>query len=167
MGPLVSVLINKMQEEKKLYEQLLAYEQEKREVLISNNVTRLNELVALEGSILKKIKKANEQVTKALDDIAKKQGLKTTPNITDILNMAGTDAANQELKDVQSEYKALIAELNGITELNLKLATSLDQYNTLSLGILTGNGGIGDTYSGSGLINEESTQRRGLIDQEV
>lgn len=167
MGPLISVLINKMKEEKSLYEQLFTYEQEKREVLINSDVVRLNELVALEGSILKKIKKANAEVAKALHDIAKKKGLEARPNIADILNIVGDDADAQKLQDVQGEYKALITKLNGITELNLKLATSQSQYNMLSLEILTGTGGIGDTYSESGLINEENVQRRGLIDQEV
>lgn len=156
-----------MKEEKSLYEQLFTYEQEKREVLINSDVVRLNELVALEGSILKKIKKANAEVAKALHDIAKKKGLEATPNIADILNIVGDDADAQKLQDVQGEYKALITKLNGITELNLKLATSQSQYNMLSLEILTGTGGIGDTYSESGLINEENVQRRGLIDQEV
>ncbi len=167
MQLLVRALKNGMSKEKEIYSNLLALATEKKEVLIKNDMARLDEIQQMEGEALEALQSLNTMQNVTLEKIAQKKHLSESPDLTGIIELLQDEREKDELRVFQQDFQALIIELQEKNELNQRLLETHLQYTSFCIEMMTQGDAVGDLYGNTGHVADEPAQRRGFINREV
>ena len=146
---IINELINVLNQESKIYEDILKMAKNKTDVIVKGRVTELDAIVKLEQSLVFQLGRLENMREKLVEKLA--TDLKVDPSeltISKLMeNVKGEQANN--LKNCQDNMISAVKDLKDSNELNSKLiGNSLDFIN-FSLNILTntdiGNNNYGDT----------------------
>lgn len=146
------------------FQDLLLLSEQEKEAVIHNDVQSISTIVEKQQSILntlKKIRSEREERIASLirDDRQKPHSLKELVN-----SVPGTPG--DELRHLFAQRENAAEKLRATTALNRKLIDTQLQYTSYCMNLITGQGSVPGTYSGSGTIKDESVQPS-LFDQSI
>ncbi len=164
----LSALKDVMRQEVDEYTQMLAFAEEKKEVLLKNDTAELDIIVAKEWIVLKKIKQLEAQReslierTEALCHVQK-----GSMSFQDIINVTKGEM-REDMMQLKSQLSNVVLRLKGQNAANKILIETHLQYSAFCVNLLSGsiNSSL-NTYSHSGELSDKQENGTMLIDQSV
>jgi len=167
MNPELLALESVIRDEILAYQKLLSLSKEKKSVLIKNEVEKLNEIVLQEQDVLGTIKESEKTRTDSVDVAAKALGLPQEGIEFQTIIDAVPEADGQQLAQLKSEFKAVIAELARINTQNKMLLKTHIHYSAFFMDALTNHLKGLNTYSPSGHVCDAKEQGHVWMDRSV
>ncbi|WP_434654555.1 flagellar protein FlgN [Thermoanaerobacterium thermosaccharolyticum] len=132
--PDINDLIDVLNGEMLLYKDLLDISSKKTDVIIHGKIQELDNMTKVEGSIICRLSKLEEEREKILS------GYDDTGEITisELCKMLPEDDA-KKLKKIQKEFESLLKALNDRNELNKSLLQQSIEYVNYSIGLISSN----------------------------
>ncbi|MBE0067762.1 flagellar protein FlgN [Thermoanaerobacterium thermosaccharolyticum] len=132
--PDINDLIDVLNGEMLLYKDLLDISLKKTDVIIHGKIQELDNMTKVEGSIICRLSKLEEEREKILS------GYDDTGEITisELCKMLPEDDA-KKLKKIQKEFESLLKALNDRNELNKSLLQQSIEFVNYSIGIISNN----------------------------
>lgn len=121
------------------HEQMIAFGQQKKEALISNNVEVLNEMVNKEARLLRLILETENKRIRAVADFVKEQGMSSASStrVADLVRMITNAGDKVLLSDIADKLSAAVEKLRALNDANMKLTQHSIEFNDYSLNLLT------------------------------
>lgn len=121
------------------HEQMIAFGQQKKEALISNNVEVLNEMVNKEARLLRLILETENKRIQAVADFVKEQGMSSASStrVADLIRMITNAGDKVLLSDIADKLSAAVEKLRALNDANMKLTQYSIEFNDFSLSLLT------------------------------
>ncbi len=158
----VDRLVETLEQEMKVYEDMLALSKSKTDLVIQGKVAELEKLVKLEQTLLLKISKLEKKREESLAEIAAALGINSSEvNISSLIGALGEDGAGK-LKSCQERMLKVLNELKEINGLNSKLIQNSLDYIDFSLNLLAGVDSGLENYGKTG--KTEDSKKRSLFD---
>ncbi|WP_373230783.1 flagellar protein FlgN [Cohnella sp.] len=122
------------------HEQLLTFAQQKKEALISNDVSLLTEMVNKESRLVKLILETEARRQKAVAAFLVEKGLGQLPDIkvTDLTRMITNAEEKLKLSDLAERLIQAVERLKALNNINVRLTQQSIEFNDFSLSLLTG-----------------------------
>jgi len=132
--PDINDLIDVLNGEMLLYKDLLDISSKKTDVIIHGKIQELDNMTKVEGSIICRLSKLEEEREKILS------GYDDTGEITisELCKMLPEDDA-KKLKKIQKEFESLLKALNERNDLNKSLLQQSIEYVNYSIGLISSN----------------------------
>ncbi|KAA5805867.1 flagellar protein FlgN [Thermoanaerobacterium thermosaccharolyticum] len=132
--PDINDLIDVLNGEMLLYKDLLDISSKKTDVIIHGKIQELDNMTKVEGSIICRLSKLEEEREKILS------GYDDTGEITisELCKMLPEDDS-KKLKKIQKEFESLLKALNDRNELNKSLLQQSIEYVNYSIGLISSN----------------------------
>jgi len=161
----VERLLQVLDEEARLYEDILKISKNKTDVIVKGNVAELENIVKIEQSIVLRINELEDMRDEVVGKLSAEVGLK--PSEVSISSLLGHLKGEQaeKLKCFQERMMAILGELKNINELNAKLINNSLEYINFSINLLAAADAADGTYGSSGQIN--SSGKRSFIDMKL
>lgn len=158
-------LIEIMQKESKLYQELKIMEEEKKQVIINNDVKALDAITKKEQGFVKTIVQLETLRTQAVDGLCKERNYKKIETLTEIYEILNPFEL-QQLKVFENKLTKAIQDIQDLNYINGKLIEqSLDMIDmTLALAQSLG---VQDAGYGKGAEEREVKVKKGLFDAKV
>lgn len=147
-----------------LQDLLLLSEQEK-EAVIQNDVQSISSIVDQQQSILNALNSIRSERERRMETLFADLFAPDKPLQWNTILNAAPDAIRDELKQLLTQLESAADKLRTITDLNKKLIDTQLQYTNYCINLITGQGGMPGTYSGSGTLKEEAAHS--IFDQSV
>jgi flagellar biosynthesis/type III secretory pathway chaperone len=153
--------------EKAVHEELLVLALKKKDVLIANDVSSLEDIVAQERILLKKVRELERKRGISAGEIAKALDIEKGEVTFDEIEKHAGDKYKKQAKQVRGELILVLSKLSDCNRINTELIRTHLDYTYFSLDMMTKSSVSADTYDGSGYMKEDGKNRIGLIDQKV
>lgn len=159
-------LIDIIDKEKDEYLTLLQLSKEKKEVLVSVNIKKLDDIIGQEQKILYNIAELENIKYKYIEIICKDKNLKKEDiNISKITELSDNET-KKRLKSLTDEFKKIIDEINFHNNLNTKLIESHLDYIDVSFSLLL-NKDNNTSYNNDGMAKNDIQFNSQILDKKV
>ncbi|WP_024832772.1 flagellar protein FlgN [Ruminiclostridium josui] len=159
---LLKELTDILNKESDIYETFLKLSNNKTDLIVSGNVSELENIVKIEQSLIIKIAKLEdkrEKIVESLSTVLGKNPKEIT--ISELTLCIGQEEA-AELKECQEKLLNSINSLKAKNELNSKLIKNSLEYIDFSINMMTSVGTVTNSYGSSG--NADEVKKRNLFD---
>lgn len=136
MATILETLMETINEEIKIYEDLLAIGKEKKNIIINNEVEVLKQMNTVEISLANKLKKLEEKRKESFDDIKMVLGLSGHITLTKITEKLKNEKEKKELINLKEKLKTTAEELRKINEINRNLINNSLDYIGFSMNLI-------------------------------
>jgi len=166
MNEMFLELINIIDKEKDEYKTLLKLSIEKKEVLVSVSIKRLDEIIQQEQKTLLNIAELENIKYKYIDIICKEENLK--PEEVNISKIAELSDENTRVKltEITAEFKDIIDQVNHYNSINTNLIESHLDYIDMSFSLFL-NKDNNTSYNNDGLAKNGIQYNSPLLDKKV
>lgn len=165
MDNLVNELIHVLDQEARVYEDILRISKNKTNIIIEGKVSELESITKLEQSLVLQIGRLEdlrEELVKKLSDAL---GLKAAEiNVSGLIKRIGGDRG-KKLGDCQGRIAGTMDELKNSNELNSKLIKNSLDYINFSINVFASADGGSNNYGSSGQVNDP--KKRNLFDMKL
>ncbi len=164
MAGLIQQLLENLSEQIAFYGKLLAFSQEKKTVIIKNDVSGLQRVTSDENVIIGRLQKLDKGRESLMMDMADVLGIdKKTMTLTVLIEKLKSQKEAEPLSELRENLIALTAELKQINDQNKELIDSSIDYINFSMNLLQGTiGGNSSYYDSRG--QEINAGNRGFFD---
>lgn len=149
---------------------LLELSQEKKQVIISGNTERLNEIVQTELKSLARMNSIEKRRTALVAALSKELGVQEGELTVSVLSeRAGGTPAGSRLTALQEELTKLLREQADQNNINKKLLETQLEYTDTMLNLIVGpDDPLNNFYGGDGRTTDaEIRKSAGIFDQEI
>ncbi len=134
MATLIGDLIEVFEKQILLYDDLLAISNEKKHVIIKNDMETLTTMNTVENSIISKINRLEKQRLVIIKDICDVLSLNVNNfTLSELANSLNIEEDKQAVLEIRDKLNKIILELNTVNELNKTLIESSLEYINFSL----------------------------------
>ncbi len=160
MAGLTDELLSVLNEEEKLYEELLPYAEQKSAVIVENNIKKLEEITEFEQLSTEKLKKLEKQREEIMKNIRIVLNIKTPEfKLEDLINKLDRQPEVQKnLREVKARLKTTISTLEDYNFRNGKLLKSSLEIAEYGLNVIR---------STKSYIGNNYTRRAGQFDAQI
>lgn len=159
-------LIECLNEEKAVYQQLLMFGAEKKDVLIKCDVPELELLTCKERETFEILRRIEERRLTVTETLVAQLGITEKPVRLSRIVDAVSPEERLELELLWDQLKQILAELAKSNLKNKQLIDIQLRYANCFIDALTGGTAAGgNTYNGSGAVKPKQNTRIGLINQ--
>lgn len=153
---MIKYLIEILENEYKVYEELLSLSKQKTQIVIEGKVSDLDHIVKLEQALVIQISKIEKKREEIFSRFSQHTELnKKNWNISELKKIA-TDEQNERLQKYQDNMVNILSELNHINQLNSKLITNSLEFIEFSLNMISTADITSNNYGNNGdSINKE------------
>jgi len=159
---MINTLIVVLQQENRIYEELLKISKSKTNTVVEGKVSELESMVKLEQALVMqfgKLEKKREELIGGLSGILKLKPEEIT--VSELLKVTDSEQG-KKLKECQDNLADTVSELKDINDLNAKLIQNSLDYINFSVNILTSAGASDNKYGNTGAVSEP--KKRNLFD---
>lgn len=136
------------------YKELLLLSEQEKEAVIINDVKTVSSIVEKQQSLLNALKKIKSERDGRLCALWQE-------------DEGGRGELGEELKHLFAQRESEANRLRAASALNKTLIDTQLQYTSFCVNLITGQGSVPGTYSGSGTIKDEGVPRSRMIDQTI
>ena len=130
MAGLTFELIDTLERQFALFDELIAYAAEKKDLIVGNKTSDLSKLTADENSVVVKLQKLDKSRAVLMNDIANVLGKTQVPTLTELAEMLKETPEYERIKDIAVRTRAKLEELKALNDQNKILVdSSLDYIN--------------------------------------
>ncbi len=159
---LLKKLTDILNKENDIYDTFLKLSNNKTDLIVSGNVSELENIVKVEQSLIIKIAKLEDQREKIVESLSTVLGKNPEEiTISELTSRLGQKEAT-ELKECQEKILNSINSLKVNNELNSKLIKNSLEYIDFSINMMTSVGTVTNSYGSSG--NADEVKKRNLFD---
>ncbi len=146
-------LIQALDNEKKVYEDVLYINRNKKEVLQAGDIKKLEDITKVEQKYIQTIIKLENEREKILAQLVKELKIRDIDSLLDLVDKLNPDE-KQKLMESRNALKLLLSTVQSESSINQKLIQqSLDMVN-LNIEMLTTNLESGTNYKSEGVSEE-------------
>lgn len=165
MDELIGNLINVMNEENKIYDELLRLSGDKTDIIVKGKVSELDSMVSIEQALIVKLGELEGHREGIVDDIAVQLGVKTSElTVSELVKRIGEDRT-RELQKCQTKLSGTLNNLKELNDINSKLVKNSLEFIDFSVNMLVGAPDPGNNYGYNGQVNDP--QKRNLFDKKL
>ncbi len=135
-----------------VYQELLLLSEQQKEAVINNDVKSISSIAEKQQSLLNSLKKIKSERDGRLGDLWQKS--------------EGVELGD-ELKRLFARRENEAGKLRAASALNKTLINTQLEYTSFCINLITGQGSVPGTYSGSGTIKDEGVPYSRVIDQTI
>ncbi len=161
----IHALLQILNEELKIYNELLSLSKNKTDIIIKGKVTELDTMVKREQELIVELGDLESQREAAVDKLS--QQLDINPSeitMSELVNRLGPVQA-QELRKYQLNLTGILGELKELNDTNSKLIKNSLEFINFSVNIMAGTTNTGNNYGGNGQVNDPG--KRNLFDMKL
>lgn len=161
----INALLHVLNEELKIYNELLSLSRNKTDIIIKGKVTELDTMVKREQELIVELGGLESQREAAVDKIA--QQLNINPSeitMSELVNRLEPVQA-QELRKYQLNLTGILGELKELNDTNSKLIKNSLEFINFSINIMAGAPDTGNNYGGNGQVHDPG--KRNLFDMKL
>ncbi len=158
-------LIDIMQQESKLYGELKALQEEKKRIIIDNDVRALDAITNKEQGFVKAIVQLEAIRAKAVDGLCKDRGSKRIDHLSELYPILNT-FEQQQVKVFENKLLKTVQDIQDISHVNGKLIEQSLEFIDITLE-LAQSFGAHDAGYGKGAEEREVKIKKGLFDAKV
>lgn len=161
----IHALLQILNEELKIYNELLSLSKNKTDIIIKGKVTELDTMVKREQELIVELGNLESQREATVDKIA--QQLDINPSeitMSELVNRLEPVQA-QELRKYQMNLTGILGELKELNDTNSKLIKNSLEFINFSVNIMAGTTNTGNNYGGNGQVNDPG--KRNLFDMKL
>lgn len=135
----IQVVIQSLHDLNAIHETLLELGEQKREVLIANQVTELTQITNEESKLMKQVSESERKWLAAMSSFLVEKGFEPNPSITmsELIKLVTNDNDKQALQAVQQQLLTTMDKLNDINTLNQQLIEQSLSFVNYTLDLLT------------------------------
>jgi len=161
----ISAVISCLEEMHRIHSVLLELADQKKEVLISNSVDRLNQIIHKENQYVRQIAELDKERAEAVNQFLISKCYRPNPKVTisDLVQLLFKAEEKMRLMDVQKQLTHVIAQLKKANELNQQLIQQSLSFIDYSLDLFIGPAQDDVTYQNPS-HNAQGHQRRSMFD---
>ncbi|MDQ2085106.1 flagellar protein FlgN [Herbivorax sp. ANBcel31] len=148
-------LIDVLNEESRIYENILQISKDKTDVIIGGKVSELDEMTKLEQSFVIKIGKLEILRENCIEEISNQLNIKSSELTVSELSEHLNEENSKKLIDYKEKIGNILTELKDINDLNSRLIKNSIDYIDFSLNILSSATESNNNYGDNGEVNEE------------
>lgn len=160
-----SELIDVMQTEAKLYSELKLIEEDKKRIIIENDVRALDAITAKEQGFVKAIVQLEAVRAKAVDGLCKERGHHRIENLSELYTILNP-FEQQQMKVFESKLLKTVQDIQDLNHINGKLIEQSLEFIDITLE-LAQSLGARDAGYGKGAEEREVKVKKGLFDAKV
>lgn len=151
---LINELIDILEQENRIYEEILKISKNKTNIIVEGKVTELENIVKLEQALVIQMGRLENLREEVVEKLA--ASLRINPSDITISELAKhlEKEQSQKLKNVQDKLGGTLKELRNSNELNSKLIKNSLDYINFSINVLTDAGVLGNNYGNTGHVGE-------------
>lgn len=165
MDNLVNELVQVLDQEARVYDDILRISKNKTNIIVQGKVSELESITKLEQSLVLQIGRLEdlrEGLTKKLSDAL---GIKMSEvTVSELVKHIGGEQAGK-LKDCQGRITGVVNELKNTNELNSKLIKNSLEYINFSINIFANADMGSNNYGNTGQVND--SKKRNLFDMKL
>jgi hypothetical protein len=161
----IEKLIKVLEQETKIYDDLLKISKDKTNIIIEGKVSELESIVKLEQSIILNMSKLEDLRETLVEKLSSSMGLDASEITISTLASRVNDSYAQKLRACQQTMSATINELKDTNSLNTKLIKNSLEYIDFSINVLSAADPAGNIYGNTGEVN--GSKKRSLIDMKL
>ncbi|MBB6692183.1 flagellar protein FlgN [Cohnella xylanilytica] len=122
------------------HEKLLEMSEQKRQAIIRNDVSLLNELTTKESRLVRLIAETEQQRNQAVSDYYAAKGLRATSSATvsTIIRMETSFRDKERLTNLGERLTDVVNRLRSLNDLNTQLLRQAMEFNEFSINLLSG-----------------------------
>jgi flagellar biosynthesis/type III secretory pathway chaperone len=122
------------------HEQMIAFAQQKKDALISNDINVLNEMVNKESRLVRLIVETEDRRQQAVNTLLKQKGLTPTPstNVVNLIRIITNANDKLILSDLAERLGGTVERLKDLNEINTRLIQQSIAFNDFSLSLISG-----------------------------
>jgi len=158
-------LIEIIQKEVKLYSELKKIQENKKDVIVNNDVKALDAITVKEQGFVKTIVQLESLRARAVDGLCREKGFKKIETLTEIYEILNA-FEQQQLKAMETKLVSLVDDIRGMNQLNEKLIQQSLEYIDFTVN-LAQSLGMEEAGYGQGAKDKEVKARKGLFDAKV
>lgn len=136
MATLLEVLLDTINEEIKIYDELLAIGKEKKNIIIKNQVEVLKQMNTVEISLTNKLKKLSKKRLESFEDIKMVLGLTGQATLSNIAQKLKDEKEKTELLKARDKLKEISIELGEVNQINRNLIGNSLDYIDFSINLI-------------------------------
>lgn len=136
MATLLETLLGTINEEIKIYDELLAIGKEKKNVIVKNDVEVLKQMNTVELSLTSKLKKLSVKRLENFEDIKMVLGLSGEVTLMNIAEKLKNEDDKKQLLKVREQLKNISKELGAINQINRNLIGNSLDYIDFSINLI-------------------------------
>lgn len=154
MKEMIDNLIKILNEEAKIYEDILKISKNKTDVIVKGKVSELENITNIEQSLVFKMGKLENMRESLIIELAKQLGISNDQmNVSKISKYLDNDQA-QRLKAFNDKITSTVKELRDSNELNSRLIKNSLEYINFSINVLSSADTGENNYGHSGVVSE-------------
>ena len=165
MKELTKELLQILQEEMKIYNELLRMSKGKTDIIVKGKVTELDAIVKMEQSFILQFGEWEAQRENVVDKIAKVLDIEPSDLTMSALVDRFEPEQAKELRKYQHDLSWTLRELKELNDVNSKLVKNSLEFINFSLNLVTGVGDTGNNYGNTGQVHEQ--KKRNLFDMKL
>lgn len=146
MEEVVKELMDVLDQEAKLYDDILKISKNKTSIIVEGKVTELEKIVKLEQSLVLQMAKLENQRENLIDKISKHIGIKPEDiTISSLIKFLGKDQS-EKMKTLQNNIVKTVKDLSDTNGLNSKLIKNSLDFISFSLNMYANAGNEDNNY---------------------
>jgi flagellar biosynthesis/type III secretory pathway chaperone len=158
-------LIEIIQKEVKLYSELKILEENKKNVIINNDVRALDAITKQEQGFVKAIVQLETLRTQSVDGLCREKGFRRIDKLAELYEMLNS-FESQQLRVFENKLVDVIEDIRDTNQLNEKLIAQSLEYIDFTLN-LAKQLGLEDAGYGKGAQGKEVKAGKGLFDAKI
>ncbi len=167
MNSFLSVLKELIMREISAYEKLILLSKQKKEAVIKNNFSDVDDIITKEQAVITKIKSLERQRDDVTNKIAYElKAEKGSVRLGEIIDIAQGET-KQEFISLREKLEKIIFELSRLNALNKALINTHLKYSSFCIEVVSGYLNALTTYTNSGKANDNEKSNYSLLDRTV
>lgn len=167
LNPFIRDFVGIFSIEKAAYKELLILAEEKKDIVIKNDIDSLNTIVLRETNVIKKIKALEIKRANAVENIINDKGLdKKYIELDEIIDYA-IDIQKAQLIKLKNEFADVVNKLKDINSINKNLMETQLRYTSFCLDVILQNGNTAVNYDNSGSVKQINEEKSSIVDRQV
>jgi len=162
----IQSLLQVMTEEKEIYQALLEASQQKKDILIKNDLPSLSSVIQKESNLLKKAKTVEAHRLSIVDQMALERGMDADNFPLQTLIGMSEGPLKQALSELRTQFGQVVEDLKESNEVNRRLIQTHLEYTSFCIRLMTQTTEQGQMYDNKGNTNEETAKSR-VFDKKV
>ncbi|AUG56248.1 MAG TPA: flagellar protein FlgN [Ruminiclostridium sp.] len=149
----LNALFNVLNEETRIYEEILKLSREKKDIVIEGKVAELEKITKIEQSLVVNLGKLETLREKCVEEIADQLNIKPSELTITELSKHLNEENSKKLIECKTKLENILKELKEINQLNSKLIKNSLDYIDFSLNILSAASETNNNYNNDGEVS--------------
>jgi len=154
MAGMIDQLIEILDEQTERYKEILGLANEKRDVIIANDIDELQKITHLENLVISQTQKLERKRMSLVTDMAIALGQKDELTLANIIELMDGQGEQQSLKEARDRIKAVLDELSEVNNQNGILIQNALEYIEYTTNLMQSSAGLRQPayYSAAGEV---------------